>query len=227
MNFIFDLVFVTLLVICIIDGRRKGFIKIGLSFAAMLIAWIVASEFSRPVAEWANEAFAGEWIIKVLEGAIANSVSNGADSLFVSIPEPITNVLEVAGVSLEDLASQLGNTIDPAIAAEKFYSALENNIFISILILISFFGLYLVVNLVASFATRIINKMFKLPILKSVNRLLGAVFGGMKGVIIVTIISIVLRLTAMVIPDTPFAQALEQSVVHGIISDVTQVIYGS
>lgn len=223
----FDLAFVALVAINILDGRRKGFVKIILSFAAMLVTWFVASELSQPVAEWANEAFVGGWITNAIEGAITDSVANGSEAFLESIPDYIANAAQIAGISLENLASQLSGTVDPAVAAEKIYGAIENNLVLSVLRIVSFFVLYAVMNWVTSIVIGIIGKVFKLPVLKGFNKLLGSAVGALKGVFIVVIISIIFGLVAMVIPETAFAQALEGSVIHGIISDAVRVIFGN
>ena len=62
---------------------------------------------------------------------------------------------------------------------------------------------------------------------KGFNKLLGSVVGAFKGIFVVAIVSIILGLVAMVIPETPFAQALEGSVIHGIVSDAVHVIFGN
>ena len=82
-------------------------------------------------------------------------------------------------------------------------------------------------NWVTSIAIGIIGKVFKLPVLKGFNKLLGSVVGAFRGIFIVAIVSIVLGLVAMVMPETPFAQALEGSAIHGIISDAVHVIFGN
>ncbi len=225
--FIVDLVFVALLVINVLDGRRKGFIKITLSFAALLVAWFFASELSMPVAEWANEAFAGGWITKAIEGTIADSIANGSDALLASIPDYISNAAQAAGVSLEEIASQLGNTVDPVVAAEKIYGAIENNFVISVLRIISFFAIYLIMNWVASIAIGVIGRVFRLPVLKGINKLLGSVVGALKGILIAAIISIILSLAAMAVPETAFAQALDGSVIYGILSEAVHAVFGS
>lgn len=224
---IVDLAFVALLVINIIDGRRKGFVKIILSFAGLIVTWFVASELSLPVAEWANEAFVGGWVTKALEGTIADSIANGADSILASIPDYISDVAKVAGVSFEELASQMGNSVDPAVAAEKIYSAIENNLVISVLRIISFFALYMAMNWIVSIAIGIIGKVFKLPVLKGINKLLGSVVGLLKGVLVAAVVSIVFSLAAMVVPETAFAQALDGSVIYGILSEAVHAVFGS
>lgn len=227
MNIIIDLVFVALIAVNILDGRRKGFIKIVLSFAAMLITWFIASELSLPVAEWANDAFAGNWITGSIETLIADGIANGSDALIASIPDYIANAAEIANISLESLAVQLGNTIDPAAAATEIYAAIENPLVLPVIRIISFFALYAVLNVVMSVLINIISKVFRLPVLKSFNRLLGAAVGGLRGAVIVAVISIVLGLVVMVIPETPLAEALDQSVIHGIVSEATHSIFAA
>lgn len=225
--FIIDLVFVALIVINIIDGRRKGFVKIILSFAGMLITWFAASGLSLPVAEWANEAFVGGWITKAIESTIADSISNGTDALFASIPEHIAVAIESNGISLEELAAQLSGTVDPAVAAEKIYSVFKDNFIVSILSVISFFALYLAMNVVLSLVIRLICKVFKLPVLKGINKLLGSAVGALKGILIAAVVSIVFTLVAMVVPETAFAQALDGSAVYGILSEAVHAVVGS
>lgn len=227
MNIIVDLAFAALVAINILEGRRKGFVKIILSFAAMVVTWFVASELSMPIAEWANDAFVGEWLTKTIEGSVADLIAGGSDAILASIPDYIANLMQVAGISFEELALQIGNTVDPAAAAEKIYGAFENNLVISVLRIVSFFVLYAVMNWVTSIIIGIIGKVFKLPVLKGFNKLLGSVIGAFKGVFVVAIISIILGLVAMVIPETSFAQALDGSVIHGIVSDAVHVIFGN
>lgn len=227
MSIIIDLVFIALIVINILDGCKKGFAKIVLSFAAMLITWFIAGELSLPVAEWANEAFAGGWITGSIEKLISGGISNGTDALIASIPDYIANAAEIAGVSLEKLASQLGNTVDPVVAAADIYKSIENPLVLPVLRIISFYILYSLLNIVFSIVIKLICKVFKLPVIKRFNRMLGGAFGALRGVVIAAVISIALGLAAMVIPATSFALALDKSIVHGILSDLTHLIFGS
>ncbi len=227
MSVIIDLAFIALLVINIIDGRRKGFVKIVLSLAAMVVTWLVASSLSLPVAEWANEAFVGEWLTNAIEGAVSDSIANGPDAIVASIPDYIANIMQVAGISLEELAVQLGNTVDPAAAAEKIYGAIENNLVISVLRIVSFFVLYLLMNWVTSIAIGLVGNVFRLPVLKGINKLLGSVIGAFKGIFIAVIVSIIFVLIAIAFPESDFVQALDGSVIYGILSEAVHTVFGS
>ena len=227
MNIIFDLAFIALIAVCIIDGRRKGFVKIVLSLAAMVVTWLVAAELSAPVAVWLNEAFVGEWLTKSIEGAVADSIAGGSNAIIASFPDYIANLMQVAGISLEELAIQIGNTVDPAAAAEKIYGAIENNLVVSVLRIVSFFVLYLLMNWVMSIVIGIIGKVFKLPVLKGINKLLGSVVGAFKGIFVAVIVSIIFGLVAMAFPESEFVQALDGSVIYGILSEAVHTVFGS
>ncbi|MBQ2842453.1 MAG: CvpA family protein [Clostridia bacterium] len=208
-----DIAFVALILVNIFDGRRKGFVKIVLSFAAMIISWIFASEMSEPVALWANETFVHGWVTGMLEGMIADSIGNGADAVVEAIPDYLLNVLEVTNISIQDVVSQIGVGTDPAQAAEQIYKAIENPFIFSLTRIASFFVIYAISNAVLSVAVSAVSRIFKLPILKSFNKLLGSVVGALKGIMIIAIISVVLSLVSMAFPETAFAQIVDESAI--------------
>ena len=161
------------------------------------------------------------------ENLIADGIANGSDALIASVPDYIANAAEIAGVSIQNLVSQLGNTVNPAEASVSIYEAIENPLVLPVVRIISFFILYSAMNVIVSIAILLVCKVFKLPVLKSFNKLLGAIVGGLRGVIIVAVVSIVLGLIAMVVPGTEFTQALDGSFIYGIFSGITHTIFGS
>lgn len=223
---IIDLAFVAFIVINVFEGRRKGFVKMILSFAATIFSWLIAAELSQPLAEWANEAFVHGWISASIENAISSSLGNGADALIESIPDYIASAAETAGISLQTLALQLSDTVDSAQAAEKIYLAVENSFVVPAIKIVAFFVVFAVAQRVLAVLIGIVNKFFKLPVIKSFNKLLGGVAGGFKGVIAVAVLSLVLCFAVMLAPETDFALAVEQSMIYQImIESITALIF--
>lgn len=216
---IIDLAFAALVIINVFDGRRKGFVKMILSFIATIVSWLIASEFSQPIAEWANENFVHGWISASIENAIADSLGNGTNALIEAIPDYIARAAETAGISVQNLALQLNNTVDSAQAAEKIYTAVEGTFVVPAIRIVAFFIVYAITERILALGIGIINRFFKLPIIKSFNKLLGGAAGALKGILIVAVVSIVLNLFIMVAPESVFAQAVEQSTVQQIMTD--------
>lgn len=222
---IIDLVFLALIVINILNGRKKGFVKMILSFAAMVISWLLAAEISLPASEWLNANYVQGWLTGVIENVIADSVSSGAESIINAIPGYLINGAEVAGVSLQNVVTDIASTADAAEIAEQIYGAIGNTFVVSTIRIVLFFVLYAVFNWVLSLAIGLVNKVCKLPVLKSFNRLLGAAVGAVKGFIAVGIASIILMLVAMLAPEAPFIQSAQQSIVYSLMAEIVSTIF--
>lgn len=224
---IIDLAFVALLVVNVLDGRKKGFVKMILSFAAAVLSWLIAAEFSQPLAEWANEAFVHGWISGSIENAIADSLGNGTNALIEAIPDYIANAAETAGISVQSLAQQLGSSVDSAQAAEKIYTAVESAFVVPAIRIVAFFIVFAVAQRILAILIGIVNKFFKLPIIKSFNKLLGGAAGALKGIIVIAVLSLVLSFVIMLAPETDFSLAAEQSTVYQIMTDTIKAVFSN
>ena len=107
---VFDGILILVFAVCIIDGRKKGFVKTVLSLVSLIISFAVAQSLAAPVAAWANEAFAKEAVSSYVENYIEDSFENsGIDyssglSSDENVPDEITAMLEKYGVSFSDIA---------------------------------------------------------------------------------------------------------------------------
>lgn len=225
LSVIIDLVFLALIAVNILDGRKKGFVKIILSFGAMVISWLLAAEISLPASEWINANFVQSWLTGVIENAIADSIGSGADSIVQAIPTYLINGAEAAGISIQDVVSQISAQADAAAIAEQIYGAIGSTFVVSAIRIVLFFVLYAVFNWVFKLVIGIVNKFFKLPVLKSFNRLLGAAVGAVKGFIAVGIVAIILMLVAMLMPEAPFVQAAQQSIIYKLMTEIVSTIF--
>lgn len=224
-HLIIDFVFLLFVAICVFDGRKKGFVKMILSFAATIVSWLIAYELSEPIAVWANESFVHGWISDSIENAIAGSIGNGTDALLESIPNYIANVAQTAGISLNEIALQLGNSVDSAQAAEKIYAVLDASAIVPILKIIAFFVVYAIVEWVLALGIGVINKICKLPIIKGFNKLLGGLAGALKGIITCAVVSLVLSIFVMLSPESQLALAVGKSTVYQVISEALALIF--
>lgn len=222
-----DLAFAALVIVNVLDGRRKGFVKMILSFIATIVSWLIASELSQPLAVWANENFVHGWILGSIENAIASSLGNGTNALVEAIPDYIASAAETAGISVQNLAQQLSNTVDSAQAAEHIYAAVETSFVVPAIRIVAFFIVYAITERILALGIGIINKIFKLPIIKSFNKLLGGAAGALKGILVIAVISLVLNLFVMIAPETVFAQAVEQSTVQQIMTDSITALFSN
>ncbi len=211
--FIIDIILIVVFAGCIIDGRKKGFVKMILSIVATVIALLVAKEYAEPVANWINESFVHGRIVDSISRAISDSVGSGAAAIANALPDYIVRAAEAIGLSTKEITANLGSNVTSVQAAEQICTAVEGAFIVPAIKIVSFFIIFAIGSAVLNFVASLINGIFKLPLIKSVNKLLGAILGGVKGLIAVLIIGLVFRFVSAIAPETPFAAAVEDSAI--------------
>ena len=213
LHFIIDIILIVVFAGCIIDGRKKGFVKMILSVVATVIALFIAKEYAEPVANWINESFVHGRIVESISRAISDSVGSGAAAIANALPDYIVRAAEAIGLSAKEITADLGSNVTSVQAAEQICTAVEGAFIVPAIKIVSFFIIFAIGSAVLNFAASFINGIFKLPLIKSVNKLLGAILGGVKGLIAVLIIGLVFWLISSIAPETPFAAAVEDSAI--------------
>ena len=211
--FIIDIILIVVFAGCIIDGRKKGFVKMILSVVATVIALFIAKEYAEPVANWINESFVHGRIVESISRAISDSVGSGAAAIANALPGYIVRAAEAIGLSAKEITADLGSNVTSVQAAEQICTAVEGAFIVPAIKIVSFFIIFAIGSAVLNFAASFINGIIKLPLIKSVNKLLGAILGGVKGLIAVLIIGLVFWLISSIAPETPFAAAVEDSAI--------------
>ena len=77
--------------------------------------------------------------------------------------------------------------------------------------MLSFAVVFFVCDLVLQLVARAVCKLFELPVIRSVNRVLGGVFGALKGLFVVVFACLLLDAAASLLPGTQFASAVGAS----------------
>lgn len=98
----------------------------------------------------------------------------------------------------------------------KLFTGTEKYIAKLIIIVLSFLLFSFILNFVAS----LIEKIFKLPVLKQANKLLGGVLGAVCGAIAVVVLCIALQVSSHVVYNAKYVSLVENSViVQTVLSD--------
>lgn len=211
--FIIDIILIVVFAGCIIDGRRKGFVKMVLSIVATVIALFVAKEYAEPVANWINDNLVHERIVDSIARAISDSVGSGAAAIANALPDYIVRAAEAIGLTAQGITADLGSNVTAVQAAEQICTAVEGAFIVPAIKIVSFFIIFAIGSAVLNFVASLINGIFKLPLIKNVNKLLGALLGGVKGIIAVAVIGLVFYFVSSIAPETQFAAAVEDSAI--------------
>ena len=225
LSFVIDAILILILVATIIDGRRKGFFKMMFSLVATAVSLIIAYEYSAPLVEWANEVFVQKAVVNILAESISSHLSNGTQAVLDAIPDYITEAAQVTGTSVSGVISDIGSSFDAVQAAEKIYGGIYSIIVFPILFIIAFIVVYAVSNAILSFAIKFLNNIFRLPVLKGLNKLLGGALGAVKGFVVVAILSMALVAFSPIISSEEIGEAINSSIIPNFIEEISIKIY--
>ncbi|MBQ7122147.1 MAG: CvpA family protein [Clostridia bacterium] len=219
-SLIIDLIMVLIFAVFIINGRKRGFINTALSLAASAIAIFVAYKYAMPVAQWADGAFIKSAAVNTFSEAISAHLSSGTQAVIDAVPSYITEAAAAGGVSLQELISGIGSTINAEQAAEQIYGAIYSIIILPVLTVVAFLAIYAIISFILSFAVKAIDKVFKLPGLKGLNKTLGGLLGAVKGVAAVAILCAVLVTFRVFIQPEFLATAIDEAMIPGLIAEI-------
>ena len=216
--YLVDAVVVLIFVCAVLDGNRRGFVKMILSLVAAIISIALAGELSEPIAVRINDAYLHDIIVEEIDNNlnIDDITQQDIAEIEQAVPSQITAVADEAGISIEDILKAA--TEAEGGLSENLIAEAEENLIIPILTITE-------ASIAEIMAMKIIigaiNTAFKLPVLNKLNKALGAILGALKGVTVVVVISIVAVLTASFAPESELGEAVLDSVLLNKIFDIT------
>lgn len=211
---ILDGILILILVASIFDGRRKGFVKTVLSLAVTVVSFIIAKEFAPTLADWVNTNFIHDMGVQWLANLISDNIASGTQAVVDAIPQSVAEaVTAFANTKVETLVSGAADSAQIAAVAEKIYNAAELAFINAFITAVSFLVIFAISKVILSIGASLINGIFRLPVLKGINKFLGGLAGALKGAIAVVIICMVLGMCAETIAGTPLYTAVNGSVI--------------
>ncbi|HHV51676.1 MAG TPA: CvpA family protein [Candidatus Avimonas sp.] len=228
MAYILDGLVIIIFLLAIFLGYRRGFFKSVIQVIGCIVAAVIASGLSTPIAAGLYDQIFSGSIQKQIEEKITQAGSESVEAalggVLEDLPDSVTNVLSIFDLGT---ASQLKNRIQGSLSgtASQISKAIESTVIrpaaISLLRILIFFILFIVLMIVAGVVASVVGKVFKLPVLRQADGLLGAIFGAVRGVVlvfaVVTVISLIAstsksdgKITRATVKDTVVVEAIEK-----------------
>lgn len=228
---IIDLVLLAFLVLTVFISRKKGFVLTLLDFAAFIVATIFAVELSAFAAPAVYSTFISPGVLSVLEAklpetAASGEIAAGVNSVLASFPEFVSEYALNIGIDINKISGQIASA---GVFEGTLVQTVEANIIAPIVTAVCkavlFVVLFIVILIILKAVVRVINRFFKLPVLKSLNGALGAVFGAVKGFAVIFVLASVFTVVAdLLAPYVPVLSAsVNDSAVIGFINSFSPV----
>ena len=220
MGILLDIGFVIIILLCVVFGYKKGFFKSIAGFIgaviAMFLAWVLAGLIANALYQGVFREKLIDNISSVLSNDALASFPEKAAQVVANLPGFLSNTLNNQGITSSQIEQSLqaaGSNAAPATA--DLISPTVIWLLQLLLTVILFFILVILVRLVI----KLIGNVFRLPVLRQVDGILGGLFGIFKGVVYIFLACILLQLLMPVIGNSsePMKQVLDNSFIYQFI----------
>ena len=205
MGYVLDIILVAVFALCVYRATKKGFIKTVLGTVSLLLALILTFAFYKPVKEMMLESSltAGikDTIVEKLENIEPDSEGNfDVESLMENRPQEFIDLLEKFGIDYNELKVQYDGWVSSSTenVRDKLIETIINPIVDLLASGVALLALFLVCYFAIKLATYMLDKTFKLPVLKQANEALGFVAGIINGIVTIFV------MTAIIVLLIPF-----------------------
>ncbi|MBR2848479.1 MAG: CvpA family protein [Clostridia bacterium] len=229
MNFIFDGLLLTVCLISIVMGVKRGFIKSVMGICTLIAALFVAFAFTPTVAvHIENVPFVREIAENITDTIQSLSKNDGGTfdllRLFRDMPEAFRQILERYGADISKLVDAVTPSADAdAAAVLDLATLIAEPVVNAITGVIAFLLLFIGSVIVLKILTWLLDLIFKLPVLKGANKFFGFVIGCFNALVWMWILSAlsVIFISAMssVSPEFFNPQLIENTVILKFFAD--------
>lgn len=201
---IIDILLIAVFVICIILNTKRGFVKSALGVLSFALALVIALNCSGEFCDFLKDTQSG----KAAQSKIYNMTY---ERLFEAQTEGKQKVGEAI-----NLPPFIENKIESWQISGKTYAAVSENVSAAVFDVLAKVLLFIILSIVFYIARLVAPHIFKLPVLKQANGVLGALFGAVNGVIFVYIIMFVLYVLQSFNNSDMLTQLLNASKIYAL-----------
>lgn len=184
-----DIILIAVLLIAVAVSAKKGIVRTVLQIAALVLTLVLAAQAAAPTAKMLYSSFMADRIEAKVEDALmageAATNAKKAAALTESLPSFAKSYLARSGVDTSVLAQKIASGQADADTAAYLTDSFAKPICEAALTGVLFLLLSFVLGGLLQLLADAISKVFKLPIVKTVNAALGGVFGLIKGAVLV------------------------------------------
>ncbi len=229
MNIILDVILLTIFVAFVFTAAKKGFMLSLLELIAVIAALSLSYQFSPVVAQAAYDNIVEEKLVETVEKEIdenlnISSSTTQAEMVLESMPGFMVSFASSVGIELDEVKAKItSETFSAENLATELVEKIAQPIVVAALTAISFLLLSAVLMFALKWVACLLSKIFKLPLLGTVNKALGGVLGACKGVMVIIFISTILKVL-FAGGDSEFSTAVNDSYVVGLLDNINPFI---
>lgn len=184
---IIDIIILGFILLSAIGGYRKGLISLGIHLFAFVLALLISFVLYRPI---------GNIIINTTQ------VDETIQATIQKNAETMVNTKGFENNLTKSLVESAENGMLPEVSKELAY----NIVYLGTMIV-----LFLILRVCLMLVSTVANAISKLPVLDQVNKLGGAAYGVVRGIIITYVVLLIISLGIAINPTTKLAQMIDDT----------------
>lgn len=196
MAYLLDILLVALFVLCVWIGWRRGFIKTVSGLIALVVALVVASILSGPIANAVYGTAVEPVVMTTLEEQFATEALPTAAQMDAALEKLPAFVIGLLKAGEMDSGAAILEKVNAVAAGETVAQAITDRVITPIVLplmqMLCSVILFIVAYLLTAIVLRLLDVVAKLPLLKQLNNLLGVVAGAVTGAVWVVFVARIL-----------------------------------
>lgn len=229
MSLVLDIILVVIFAAFVLTAAKKGFVKTLLELVASILALVLAYQLSPLVAQGAYEGVVKESLVTSIEEQLdenfnTSTAAKKAEVTLDALPDFVVSLAASAGVEISDIKSKISSEkFSSENIATELVEKVAEPIVVGALTIVFFMILAILLLFALKFLAHIISKLFDVPLIGTANKLLGALLGTCKGVIVIVFLCTVLEFI-FANGEGEMATAVNESTVIGLLDNINPFI---
>lgn len=196
MGMILDLIIAAVIIIEVVISARRGFARVAIELVGFIAAVLLTFTISTPLSQATYDKIIEPSFVSALDTALKDSSQNATEAAWNALPDIVKKHSDKLGVSKEKIetgiAENAGNAAQDA--AEGISQSVVKPVAVKFLSLMFGVILMAVFIFIVKILAKFINRLFSISLVGKLNRLLGAVVGLPKGIIVALLLCSVVAL---------------------------------
>ena len=231
MSLALDAIILFTVIFIIWAGARRGFVRSVMSIFTAFASLVAAYAYTPMLSVYINEKLILEPITGDIHATLISLSRNPATDSFdlgtvaTKVPQPLVDILDRYNVNLNEFLDKISGLM--GVDEETVYGFAEEiaaptaNIISAV---IAFVVLFFAVSIVLKLLTGIIDMIFKLPVLKAANTVLGVIFSVAEAALVVCALAVALtslvETMGSIDPELFGADVVEKTLICRHIDDI-------
>lgn len=181
------------LVFCLFNGYRKGFLRIVLTTLALVLTIVLAGILATPFTKWIKTTFIGTSVERSVEKYVDKKIDDSTAAIIDRVSEAQTKVIDALPLPKflrDDIEEKNVDSQYRLMGVNNFKDYLSTRLSDMLIKAISYIILMVLIYIIIRIILRVIGVIGRIPILRGINRLLGALLCLVEGVLVIYILCI-------------------------------------